>query len=326
MIGTVYMLSPPDAPPYSAPDQTWQPYVQHFLFWNLAYAQPKFAPVATEIGNPLLVPLAAGAGQAIINEFTSLNDDALNEALEFLSAQSMQGSFWAATGGGSDSRFPQTPETAGAGSDRAGQGWAAAGAAGAAAGLHPGGDARPGFSLRRAGIQSRTPFTMNLRTLLTCNLTTKALTDGASAWTPPTLTFGESMTLGLRFQEDADGSVIEARPNVTGIKAAIGNVDARPRGRDVRAADRDGAGCTTAALPWNIGAVSLQLAINALGGVTAVYGAAAVTAADGSWLIRFPDLRGAGAADGGEQYAVGRSVSGGSRRGRWMARGCRNCG
>ena len=112
VIGTVYLLSPPDAAPHSDPDPTWEPYVRHGLFWNLAYAQPAFRPVATEIGDPLLVPLAAGAGQAIINEFTSLIGDAANLALEFLTAQSMQGTFWAPTGGGSDAHFPEAPAAA----------------------------------------------------------------------------------------------------------------------------------------------------------------------------------------------------------------------
>ena len=116
VIATVYVLSPPDAAPYSSPDQSWQPYVQHFLFWNLSYAQPQFVPVTTAPGDPLLVPLAGGAGQAIINEFTSLADDALNQALEIVGAQSMQGSMWTATGGGSDARFPAVAATPARGS------------------------------------------------------------------------------------------------------------------------------------------------------------------------------------------------------------------
>jgi len=115
VIGTVYALSEPDAAPYSDPDGTWEIYVAHNLFWNLSYAQPQFTPVATDIGDPLLVPLAGGAAQSIINEFTSLEADAMSEALSFIGQQSMQGTFWTATGGGSDSRFPAAAAPAAAG-------------------------------------------------------------------------------------------------------------------------------------------------------------------------------------------------------------------
>src|SRR5882762_8102366 len=105
-----------------------------------------------------------------------------------------------------------------------------------------------------------------MNSLLRYNITKKQLTDGTAVWTPPILTYGESITLGLRFYQESDGATVAASPNVTGLKAALGNVDARPLGGTFAVQIGAGAGLgTTGALPWNTGAVSLQMAINALG-------------------------------------------------------------
>ncbi|MEI9894234.1 MAG: hypothetical protein WDN28_10205 [Chthoniobacter sp.] len=64
-----------------------------------------------------------------------------------------------------------------------------------------------------------------MKQLITVNLTTKS-TD----WQPPVLTFGESLTLGLRFQKYVDGNLVEPNLMVNSVKASIGLVDARPGG------------------------------------------------------------------------------------------------
>ena len=135
-----------------------------------------------------------------------------------------------------------------------------------------------------------------MKALLFYDLTTKALTDGSSAWQPPALVFGESLIVGLRFQETLSGQQSEVSRSVNYLKVGSGAVDARPVGGAWRlkigSAVQSDAN-TTPALPFNIGPLELQAAINALPAVTTVYGPAAVTALSGSYLLKF----GAGAAD-----------------------------
>ncbi|MGA3169474.1 MAG: hypothetical protein ABSE62_00520 [Chthoniobacteraceae bacterium] len=100
LIGTAYLLSPPNTEPYSMPDQTWQPYVSHSLFWNLFWAQPEFQPTPAEATDAfgqlaqLTSVLGAGAGSVAINYITSSLTDAYQAATNILVAQSMAGSFW----------------------------------------------------------------------------------------------------------------------------------------------------------------------------------------------------------------------------------------
>src|SRR5947208_2609509 len=64
-----------------------------------------------------------------------------------------------------------------------------------------------------------------MKQLVTVNLTTRT-TD----WQPPVLTFGESLTLALRFQKTVDSNAVEPLLAFDSARAAIGNVDARPGG------------------------------------------------------------------------------------------------
>ena len=135
-----------------------------------------------------------------------------------------------------------------------------------------------------------------MKALLSYDLTTKALTDGTSSWQPPVLTFGESLTIGLRFQETLSGSQITATPTIQSLKVASGSVDARPVAGawklKIGPAPQSAAN-TTAALPHNVSPQALQAAINALPAIVTEYGAAVVLALNGGYLIRF----GAGAVD-----------------------------
>jgi len=113
-VATVYLLSPPNTAPGTAPDATWTPFVQHNLFWDLNYAQPAFSPVSNTqnaLGDLLGVATILGGGTAAIgiNFATASINDAFQTALNILQGNSMTGSFWVPTGGGSTSRFPQTP-------------------------------------------------------------------------------------------------------------------------------------------------------------------------------------------------------------------------
>jgi len=129
-----------------------------------------------------------------------------------------------------------------------------------------------------------------MKALLYYDLTTKALTDGSSTWQPPTLTFGESLTIGLRFQETLSGAQSTAYPTIQYIKVGSGSVDARPVDGDwqlkIGSAPQSAAN-TTAAQPFNVGAQALQAAINALPGVVEQYGTAKVLPLSGGYLIKF---------------------------------------
>ncbi|MEO7933199.1 MAG: hypothetical protein ABIT76_08590 [Chthoniobacterales bacterium] len=106
LISTIYLLSPPNATPNSAPDATWTPFVRQALFWDLNYMQPELRIINTDPGTPFIPPLAAGAAQLIINFTTASFNDAISNALNVLSGHSLAGTFWTPTGGGSDSTFP----------------------------------------------------------------------------------------------------------------------------------------------------------------------------------------------------------------------------
>jgi hypothetical protein len=111
----VYLLSPPNTPPGSEPDGTWQAFVKHGLFWNLNYATPTLRILDSDPGLPFIPPLAAGAAQLVINFLTASINDATRQALNILAAHSMAGTFWTPTGGGSTAAFPDVPVAESAG-------------------------------------------------------------------------------------------------------------------------------------------------------------------------------------------------------------------
>jgi hypothetical protein len=129
-----------------------------------------------------------------------------------------------------------------------------------------------------------------MSTLLTANLTTKIANLGSGPWTPPTFSFGEDMTLALRFAETIEGKTIEPTLDIRAMKAVMGNEDARPVsgtwklqiGSGVSTADN-----TTEALQHDCTAKDLKDAIAALTTVMATHGAPAVRKVDGSWIIVF---------------------------------------
>ena len=126
-----------------------------------------------------------------------------------------------------------------------------------------------------------------MKQLVSINLTTRTAKD----WTPPTLTFGESLTLALRFTKNSGGLEIDAPLDVSSLKASIGAVDERPAGGTFAIkignspADADN---TSSALVFNTSANNLADQLNAVA-AHAPYGTARVVAADGSWLIFFGD-------------------------------------
>ncbi len=110
LVSTVYLLSPPDAAPESQPDATWQAFAKHNLFWNLAWAQPQVQPffnmdIFRSITG-LVSVLGGGAGVGLVNFIAASINDATQGAYNILQAQSLSGSFWTPTGGGTTSATP----------------------------------------------------------------------------------------------------------------------------------------------------------------------------------------------------------------------------
>jgi hypothetical protein len=105
-LSTVFLLSAPNTPPGSAIDGSWTPYVRHNLFWNLSWAQPTFAfqPPQADIGLEALSFLGAGSAATVINGMAASLNDATNAAINIIDGNSLAGSFWTPTGGGSDAR------------------------------------------------------------------------------------------------------------------------------------------------------------------------------------------------------------------------------
>ena len=112
LISTVYLLSPPDAAPDAKPDATWQPFTKHSLFWNLLWAQPAVQPVFNmdifRSITGLVSVLGGGAGLGAVNFIAASINDATQGAYNILQAQSLAGSFWTPTGGGTTSAYPVT--------------------------------------------------------------------------------------------------------------------------------------------------------------------------------------------------------------------------
>jgi hypothetical protein len=111
-VSTVYLLSPPNLETGSQPDATWQPFVAHTLFWNLFWAQPNFRTVVFDdifrslVGTVSII--GGGAGFGAVNFIAASINDATQAAFNLLNANSMAGTFWTPTGGGTTSTVPVT--------------------------------------------------------------------------------------------------------------------------------------------------------------------------------------------------------------------------
>ena len=94
LLATLWLLSPPDEPDDTPPGPTWQPYTQHFVFWNLCYANVnKFnftnpQPITIHTG------LAFGLLDSIGNSMLAPINDAYIDIMNGLNETSMRGYFW----------------------------------------------------------------------------------------------------------------------------------------------------------------------------------------------------------------------------------------
>ncbi|HEX4083283.1 MAG TPA: hypothetical protein VHY22_00120 [Chthoniobacteraceae bacterium] len=121
--------------------------------------------------------------------------------------------------------------------------------------------------------------------LVNVNLTTKT-----SDWTPADITFGEDLTLVFRFLINNSGSAINPNMAITGMKATVGNVNARPQGGATCLVIGSGAASsanTTAPIAWNAQPSVVAAAINALSGVVAAYGTCVCKQGSGGYVLFF---------------------------------------
>ena len=95
-LSTVWFVSPPDASSDDPPDNTWTPYPQHFIFWNLNHAS--LAPIPDATPEPITFPLgsvlAGGVSEQLINSLLSPVNDAYSQIAAYLSSTNYSGMFW----------------------------------------------------------------------------------------------------------------------------------------------------------------------------------------------------------------------------------------
>ena len=94
LIATLYLLSPMDAPLGSDPNGSWTPYVAHNVFWSMDWAQPLAPDAPVQQPLTLIVPLAGGVAQPIVNMLLANVNDSYNQLSNMLAANSMAGRFW----------------------------------------------------------------------------------------------------------------------------------------------------------------------------------------------------------------------------------------
>lgn len=92
-VARVWMLSPPGNTD-GEPDKSWAPFVQHFVFWNLAHASrvPKIASVLRPI--TLVTGLAGGVGDRVNAAMLAPMNDRAQQINAALNSVSPEGKFW----------------------------------------------------------------------------------------------------------------------------------------------------------------------------------------------------------------------------------------
>lgn len=129
-----------------------------------------------------------------------------------------------------------------------------------------------------------------MESTLFLDLSTKQLSEtlGGSRWSFPELTYGEEITIGLRFSKRDSGVVSEVSRNVEEISCSIGRVDARPESGMWGFEVVEGSGDIVDDLPHDATGSEIQTLINALT-LPAGLGTCTVEEKSGSYLIRWAD-------------------------------------
>lgn len=93
-VATVYMVSPPDEPIESDPDERWAPYVQHHCFWNLSHRANTPEPETPTQVITLQTGLAGGIGDVINQYLLTNSNDSTNQLLKQLQELMIDSRFW----------------------------------------------------------------------------------------------------------------------------------------------------------------------------------------------------------------------------------------
>ena len=93
LVATCYLLSPVDFVK-DEPDQSWESYVEHKLFWNLAHAARNEVPQVIPRGEQFVTGLAGGLGDLLINQFSALNQALSDNAERMVRRDDVGGKFW----------------------------------------------------------------------------------------------------------------------------------------------------------------------------------------------------------------------------------------
>lgn len=93
-LATLWVVSPPDASEDDEPDETWTPYPQHFVFWNLNHASRAQMPGKTPEPITLHTGLIGGLADSIFSALLSPVNDAYNQISAFLNAADFTGKYW----------------------------------------------------------------------------------------------------------------------------------------------------------------------------------------------------------------------------------------
>ena len=94
LLGTLWLLSPDDEADDTLPGSTWQPYPQHFVFWNLCYGGVNEFNYTSQQPITIHTGLAFGLLDSIGNSMLAPINDAMQDVMNGLNETSMQGYFW----------------------------------------------------------------------------------------------------------------------------------------------------------------------------------------------------------------------------------------
>ena len=93
-LATVWIVSPPDVGEDAVPDETWTPYPQHIVFWNLQHASRLIPPKAPSEPLRLHTALAGGVGDRINDALLNFVNDSNAAAEAFFGQADARGIFW----------------------------------------------------------------------------------------------------------------------------------------------------------------------------------------------------------------------------------------
>jgi len=93
-LATLWLLSPPDVTDEAMPDQTWQPFTQHFVFWNVGYAGVNKIAFNDPTPMTIVTGLAFGLADPLMNAMLAPINDETQTVMDALNATSTQGYFW----------------------------------------------------------------------------------------------------------------------------------------------------------------------------------------------------------------------------------------